>query len=82
MGMVLMQVPWEVWRAMIAVPCAQILGLLLAQAERLERTRKQFAVGEPVARLSRLEEHALRSIRWVLVAMGWRRSLGRGARLA
>ena len=80
--MSMMLVPWPVWHAMIAVLCARVLGLLLAQAQRLERARTQVAAGEPVVCLSRLEAHALRSIRWVLVAMGWRRSLGRGARLA
>ena len=80
--MLMVLVPWQVWGAMIDVLCAQILGRLLAQLQRLERMRTPFAVGEPVEPLSRLDVRYLRSIRWVLVAMGWRRSLGRGARLA
>jgi hypothetical protein len=75
----MVQVPLQVWRAMIDVLCAQILGLLLAQFERLERMRTQFAMGDPVAHRSRLDVRAPRTISWVLVAMGWQRAIERGA---
>ena len=80
--MLMVLVPWQVWGAMIDVLCAQILGRLLAQLQRLERMRTQFAVGEPVAHLSRLDVRALRTMSWVLVAMGWQRAMERGAGLA
>ncbi len=63
-------VPWESWRAVIAVLRAKGLPYMLEHADYLERHLEQHGPGEPTVRLSLTDDVFLRSSNWARVQLG------------
>jgi hypothetical protein len=62
--------PWEDWRAVIAVLREKALPSMLEQADRLEQQLEEHGPGESTVRLSLTDDVFLRSSTWARVQLG------------
>ena len=58
------ELPWEDWRAVIAVLCEKALPSMLEHADHIERLLEQHAPDEAVVALSLTDDVFLRSCNW------------------
>ena len=64
------ELPWETWRAVIAVLREKALPYMLEHADHIERLLEQHGPGEPTVRLSLTDDLFLRSFNWARVQLG------------
>jgi hypothetical protein len=64
------ELPWDTWRAVIAVLREKALLHMLEHADYLERHLVQHGPGEPTVRLSPTDCVFLRSYNWARVQLG------------
>ena len=64
------ELPWETWRAVIAVLREKALPYMLEHASHIERQLEQHGPGEPTVRLSLTDDVFLRSSNWARVQLG------------
>jgi hypothetical protein len=64
------ELPWETWRAVIAMLRDKGLPYMLEHADYLERHLEQHGPGEPTVRLSLTDDVFLRSSNWARVQLG------------
>lgn len=62
--------PWEDWRAIIAVLREKGLDSMLAHADRLEQMLEQHGTDEPVVTLSLTDDVFLRGYNYARVELG------------
>ncbi len=62
------ELPWETWRAVIAVLREKALPYMLDHADHIERQLEQHGPGEATVRLSLTDDVFLRSYNWALAA--------------
>jgi hypothetical protein len=64
------ELPWETWRAVIAVLREKALPYMLEHADQLEQQLEQHGPGEPTVRLSLTDDVFLRSSNGARVQLG------------
>jgi hypothetical protein len=64
------ELPWETWRAVIAVLRAKGLPYMLEHADNLEQQLEQHGPEESTVRLSLTDDVFLRSYNWARVQLG------------
>ena len=64
------ELSWEDWRAVIAVPREKGLDYMLDHADRLERLLEQHGPDEPMVTLSLTDDVYLRSYNYARVELG------------
>jgi hypothetical protein len=62
--------PWETWRAVIAILRQKALPYMLEHADYLEQQLERHAPDEPTVRLSLTDDVYLRSSNWARVQLG------------
>ena len=66
----IIELPWETWRAIIAVLRAKGLASMLEHADHLERQLEQHGPDEATVRLSLTDDVFLRSSTWACCQLG------------
>jgi hypothetical protein len=64
------ELPWETWRAVIAVLREKGLAYMLEHADHIERLLEQHGPDEATVRLSLTDDVFLRSSNWARVQLG------------
>jgi hypothetical protein len=64
------ELPWETWRAVIAVLREKALPSMREHADHSERLLEQHAPGDATVRLSLTDDVFLRSSNWAWVQLG------------
>jgi hypothetical protein len=64
------ELPWEDWRAVIAVLREKAVPYMLEHADHIERLLEQHRPGESTVRLSLTDDVFLRSYNWARVQLG------------
>jgi hypothetical protein len=65
-----LELPWETWRAVIAVLREKALPSMLEHADRFEQQLERHGPDEPTVRLSLTDDVFLRSYNWARVQLG------------